>query len=572
MSDADGLTLEYLQNPNTVDFLVKASEYFIDYAKSNPNIKLTQFLSGRYIIGYVDRAHIDNVMESLGTAFVNSTPLALGLLDKASLDAAGITRVQEQKFLDLKGQGVLMGFVDTGIDYTKDVFKYEDGTSKIVSIFDQTIMGNPPYGLVVGEEYTNAQINEALKSENPNNIVPHMDTVGHGTFLASIAAGRQVDDFIGAAPDSELIVVKLKKARPYYLERFLIPPEQENVYESSAVMVGIEYIVRKAKELNRPVAICIGIGTNLGNHDGYSVFEEYLGEIASTSGICICTAGGNESQAKHHAQGIIAKAGEKQNIEVKVSDNKGKASNIYVSVRSMASDRMSVSIKSPTGEIVGRVPAKSGTTLTAKLVMEKSKVIVQYYFPLEGSSGQETVIKVINATPGIWTIIVHGDIILDGTFHAYLPLTGLGSPNVEFLTPTPNYTIVVPATALGTITCGAYDSVSDGLFAESSWGPTVLPVMSPDLVAPGVNVGGYYPNGYGLMSGTSVSTAITTGACALMLQWGIVEKNDVALSTFQIRAFLIRGCIRDNKSTYPNPQWGYGKLNLINTFNMMREF
>jgi subtilisin family serine protease len=95
--------------------------------------------------------------------------------------------------------------------------------------------------------------------------------------------------------------------------------------------------------------------------------------------------------------------------------------------------------------------------------------------------------------------------------------------------------------------------------------------MAPDLVAPGVDVGGFYPSGHGIMSGTSVAAAITTGASALLLQWGIVNKNDITLSTYQIRAYLIRGCNRSEGIKYPNPQTGYGALNLIQTFQFMRE-
>ena len=151
-----------------------------------------------------------------------------------------------------------------------------------------------------------------------------------------------------------------------------------------------------------------------------------------------------------------------------------------------------------------------------------------------------------------------------------MPITGFITPGVEFLEPNPYYTIVIPGTGVGLITCGAYNSVDTSLYVNSSWGPTRLPEMSPDLVAPGVNVDGFYPAGYGTMSGTSVATAITAGACALMLQWGIVEGNDIALSTFKIRAYLIRGASRSQGTTYPNTQWGYGRLNLQQAFNFMR--
>jgi subtilisin family serine protease len=203
--------------------------------------------------------------------------------------------------------------------------------------------------------------------------------------------------------------------------------------------------------------------------------------------------------------------------------------------------------------------------------LEKSAVNVTYFFPIEGTGGQLTAIKIINATPGIWTVTVYGDIILDGEFHSWLPLTGFISPTVEYLATNPNYTVTVPATMNGAIICGAYNPKTNSLYPASSWGPTRTGQLAPDLVAPGVNVGGYYPYGEGTMDGTSVATAITSGAAALMLQWGIVNNNDPAISSYQIRAYMIRGCDRSENMMYPNNRWGYGSLNLIRSFELMRE-
>ncbi len=204
-------------------------------------------------------------------------------------------------------------------------------------------------------------------------------------------------------------------------------------------------------------------------------------------------------------------------------------------------------------------------------MLERSLVRISYYFPLEGSGDQVTIVKILDATPGIWTITVYGDIVLDGSINAWLPLTGFVSPSVQFLSSTPYNTVTSPSNAPGGIHCGAYNSIRNSLYPESSWGPVRLALDMPDLVAPGYQVGGYYPTGYGTMDGTSVATAITSGACALMLQWGIVEGNDLGFSTPLIRAYLIRGCDRTDVMDYPNPQWGYGTLNLMQTFFYMRE-
>lgn len=560
--------IDFVNDPNSIGFVVRDSEYIRKIFNERPEVVVNLLIANRYLIAYTTQEYYTQLGIDIGTGAISSIPLVLGLLDRVNLEAAGIIQVQEQPFLDLRGRGVLIGIVDTGIDYTKSTFIYEDGTSKIQYLYDTTIKGNPPIDFTLGTEYTNTQINEALKSPDPFAIVPSTDTVGHGTFLASVAAGREEGELVGAAPDADLIVVKLRTARPYLRDFFLVPPEQENAFESITVMAGVEYVVKKAQELNRPVAICIGLGTNSGGHDGFTLFEEYLSGVAKRTGVCLCAAAGNESQAKHHMQGKVKKAGEFEQIEIKVGDNAG---DIYISIYSGASDRLSVAIRSPSGELIGRIPAKNGIVVESKLILEKSRVIVSYFLPLEQSGGQATVVKIKNATPGIWTILVYGDIILDGTFHSWLPITGFVSPNVEFLNPTPAFTVVVPSTTIDIICCGAYDSINNSLYTRSSWGPTRLPIMAPDFVAPGVNVSGVYPTGVGTMDGTSVSAAITTGACALLLQWGIVEENDLSMSTFQARAYMIRGCTREPNITYPNTQWGYGKLNLIQTFNFMRE-
>lgn len=560
---------DFLNDPDTIDLILGTNDYILLDISDNPMFRFSQVLSDRYVIVYANRRDIDEIRDLLGTEFFLSRSMVLGLLDRESLDAAGIRQVQEQSYLSLTGRGVLIGLVDTGIDYTNPAFIYEDGTTKIVSIYDMSdTTGPPPQGFFIGTEYTREQINEALRADDPYSIVPQRDTSGHGTFLASIMASRERGEYIGAAPDAEIVAVKLKRARPYYLEYFMVPEDQEYAFESSAVMLGVEYIVNQAKRLNRPVAICIGVGTNNGTHDGFSLLEQYLDHIATISGVCVCTAVGNESQARHHMRGTIAETGGTSTIDINCSEL---GSNIYTSIINPVSDRISVSIRSPSGEVVGRVPAKSGTTLTTNLIFERSRISVEYYYPVTGSSGQVTIVRINDATPGIWSITVHGDIITNGRFDAYLPLTGLGSPGVEFLSPDPYYTVVVPATSFATLSVGAYNHNDNSLYVNSSWGPTLLPTNSPDLVAPGVRVGGIFPTGYGTMTGTSVAAAITTGAAALMLEWGIVEGNNRSISTYQIKGYFIRGCGRSEFTSYPNYQWGYGILDLYNSFNLMRE-
>ncbi|MHB1153721.1 MAG: S8 family peptidase [Eubacteriales bacterium] len=564
---------DFIYSSDTVDFVVRQNEYLTDYITNNPNILLTQTLSGGYVIGYANVNSFQDILSGFGQSIINSLPIILGTLDRPSLEAAGIAQMHQLPFYNLEGNGVLIGIVDTGIDYTQNVFRYEDGTSKIQFIFDQSVSSIPPEGFYIGTEYTNTQINEALQSENPYELVPQQDTSGHGTFLASIAAGREIGDYEGAAPGAELIVVKLKKARPYYLDLYTVPAEQENAFESTAVMIGVEYILDKARQLGRPVAICIGLGSNFGSHDGASLFSEYLNYVSRFNGVCLCTAAGNESQARHHMQGFVSAKGQSANVDVMVGYDAG---DITISIWNEIADRFSVSVHSPSGQTFGRFPPVPGQINEASRILERTTVGVVYYFAMEGSGNQLTVVRLLDTTPGVWTITVYGDIVINGNFHAWLPMTGFVSPNVEFLYASPYTTITNPGTMIGSICCGAYNIYNNSLYYNSSWGPTLVPLMAPDLAAPGVDVGGFYPgngtfpSGYGTMSGTSVAAAITTGACALLLQWGIIDGNDISLSTNQIKAYLIRGCSRSNSQIYPNYKLGYGSLNLLQSFQIMR--
>ncbi len=560
--------LDFINSPDTVDFIARKSGFLLDALQNDPDVVITQTLMNRFVLGYVNRAHYEALFSLFGTGVLSTVPVILGPLNQEILDRSGIIQIHRQPYLELKGGNVLFGIVDTGIDYTQPPFIYPDGTSKIRYIYDQTAIGTPPSGFTVGVEYNNEQINTALRSEHPTDIVPQVDTLGHGTFLASVAAGRQIGDFIGAAPEAEIIAVKLRGARPYYRERFCVPPDQQYAFEGSAVMVGVEYIIQKALELGRPVSICIGLGSNFGAHDGTSILEEYLGIVANLKGVCLTIAAGNESQAGHHTQGKMTASGGTQDIDLRVGEHAG---NIAISVWNTVSDRFSVAVRSPSGELVSRVPARSGPERAFPLILEPTTVTIQYFFPLEFRGGQLTFIRLLNASPGIWTITIHGDLVLDGSYHAWLPLTGFVAEGVEFLSPSPYFTVTVPATMLGLIACGAYDSFDYKLYPRTSWGPTREPVLVPDFVAPGVNVSGFTPYGLNVMSGTSMAAAITSGAGALFLQWGIVKRHDISMSTNQIRAYMIRGCDKSDEISYPNPQWGYGTLNVLQSFSLMRE-
>ena len=206
---------DLIHDPSTVALIMERESVPPGYLDNdNPYIIMKHYLAGGYVILYLNENDVDKFINNITTYTFNAFPLVLGLLGEADLESAGILQVQRQPFLNLRGSGVLLGFVGTGIDYTQSAFRYEDGSSKIQYIWDQSVKGAPPTGYSCGSEWGNEAINNALASEDPRQLVPHVDSVGHGTFVASVAGGREEGSYIGAAPDSEFIVVKLKSARP----------------------------------------------------------------------------------------------------------------------------------------------------------------------------------------------------------------------------------------------------------------------------------------------------------------------------------------------------------------------
>lgn len=565
MEEEDLLPLsEYVKLPTTVDFQVINTKRFQEYAKDKPYLHFGTELANHYIIVYTNEKYIQGLLMDLGSDFLSFYPKIMSPLESISNDQSGITQVQNQPFLNLSGQGVIIGLVDTGIDYTKDVFRFEDGSSKVLNIWDQTVDGKRSEGLYFGTDYDNADINAALESDDPYRLVTQTDEDGHGTFLASLAAAAETDSYIGAAPNAYIISVKLRRARDFYIRRYLLSQDNPNLYESSDFLLGIKYILDKAIEYNMPAVICIGMGSNTSAHDGSTLFEDYISFVSQRAGIAFVTAAGNEANAAHHTQGRLSGSNTSENISIKVGRQ---GASFSVILFGPAFDKISVGIVSPTGEVIQRIPFKSGLEFSEKLVLEETRVYIRYF----RDTNNNVIVGLDRATEGIWDIVVYGDAVIDGKYFAWLPITGQVCDEVEFLKPVPEYTIVYPAAAMRAITCGAYNGADGSLWVSSSWGPTRMPKIAPDFTAVGVGIRGIYPTGFGTMSGTSASAAITAGAAALLMEWGIVQNNMPTINGELIKNLLISGCIREEGIIYPNNKWGYGKLNLIGSFINLRE-
>lgn len=521
-----------------------------------------------------------------------SIPGLYTLLDSSSMESSGILSTFASPALGNRGRGVIIGIIDTGIDYTNPLFLRPDGTTRINSIWDQSIPEDtslippgvpdryPSSGASYGTEYTREQINEALSSSNPLSIVPSTDTNGHGTFLAGIAAGNTLpeQDFTGAAPECELVIVKLKQAKQY-LRDFYLVSDGADAYQENDIMMGIKYLRVEAFRLRKPIVILLGIGSNLGAHEGTSPLSISLQDISRSLGSATVIAAGNETGLAHHYQGIIPSGEEYDDVEIRVGQPESQRG-FVVELWASTADTYSVGFISPSGEIIGRIPIIAGNETSIPFLLEPTVITVNYQL-IESGSGRQLIFMRFQApTTGIWKIRVYNTQFFTGQFNMWLPVQNLISDETVFLSPTPYTTITVPGNAASPITVGAYNHLNNSIFIHSSRGYTLNGLVKPDLAAPGVDVSGpsisrrSSVNGLVPMTtrtGTSVAAAHVAGAAANLLGWGIVDGNQITMSEASIKAYLIRGAKRNPALTYPNREWGYGALDLYQTFLRLRE-
>ena len=498
-------------------------------------------------------------------------PKLYGLLDTGSMEASGIPEIQNQPILALKGNGVLVGFIDTGIDYQNQVFRNLDGSSRIAAIWDQTIQsGDPPESFLYGTEYTKQQIDEALESENPLVVVPSIDENGHGTFLAGIAAGSESEDgsFFGAAPKSMIAMVKLKPAKRYLRDFFFIK-EGADAYQENDLMAGMDYLRKLAEKLDMPLVIGIGLGTNQGSHFGLAPIEQLIRQISSVVGNIVVTAAGNETGRGHHYHGIYPSEQEYEEVEIRVGEEERGFS---LEFWARAPEYYSIAIRSPSGEYTPRIVTRFTSSQVLDFVFEETKIYVDYRTVVQGEGDFLILIRFQNPTPGIWTIRVYNSLYINGNYNMWLPMYGFISPDTVFLRPSPDTTLTIPATTGNVIVASAYNHVNGGIYINSSRGYPLSNIIKPDLAAPGVNVyGPLVGNRFGRMTGTSVAAAHMAGAAALLLEWALVRDNREILTTGDAIAFFIRGASRKPGVVYPNREWGYGTLDVYQVFERIRD-
>jgi subtilisin family serine protease len=503
-----------------------------------------------------------------------SIPKCYSLCSSESLSASGVLKLRQVPAINLRGSGVLVGIIDTGIDYTNPMFIHKDGTSKVIAIWDQTIDSqdqypNVRYPTYYGTEYNNEQIIQAIHSENPLLIVPSKDEIGHGTKLAGIAAGNEdeVANFSGVAPDSDLIIVKLKQAKKN-LRDFFYLPDDVPCYQENDLMWGIKYLVFKAKELGRPVSICVGLGTSQGAHD-YSGHLNMISSIyADIPGVAMSIAAGNEgSLRRHFYSSVDAQSGPiSATLHVSEEDKAfsmelwGEPPSIY-----------SIEITSPSGETIKDISNQLSGNREISFLLERVKVYIDYIMIEQESGKQLILLRLQNLGKGEWGIKVGSKGDLPGAFHIWLPSGDFISKNTYFLQSDAFTTITSPGNSVVPICITAYNTDTNSIAIDSSRGFSTSNIINPSLASPGVDL--LCPtldHGFTYLSGTSAAVAHTTGITAMLLEWGIVRNYYPGIDSIGIKKFLMRGAKRNDNDFYPNRDWGYGIIDAFNTFNSLR--
>lgn len=557
---------EWILSEEYRDFIINDNRTpFFENIAQNPVCE--QYAGFSYRCIYLPRLQAEPLTSSRFS--YNAIPKCYAPLSMETLNQAGILSIQNYPTLQLKGNGVLIGFIDSGIDYENEVFRNLDGSTRIAAIWDQTEQsGTPPSQFLYGSEYSRELINEALASDSPSSVVPSVDETGHGTFIASLAAGSSVPSrqFLGAAPESTLAVVKLKPAKAY-LKEFYFIPDDSVCYQETDIILALRYLNELADSLDMPLVLCIALGTSMGGHIGSLPLSNLIENYSSYADRIPVIAVGNEADKRHHYYNEIMNVDDEKTVEIRVGEGvPGFTMELWTEIPNI----LSISLVSPSGESTSTIPIRGNTITELPFLFERTRVVVDYRILVEQTNSELISFRFSAPASGIWKLNVKPLRVIDGRFHIWLPLTEFIGGEVYFLDSDPYYTLTNPANTLNSIVVSYYNGSTGGLALASGRGYTRTDLINPNITAPGIEVEGALPQGrFAVRSGASIAAAVTSGAAALLLEW-LFQIGTPSIDSYQLKSLMILGAVRPPGMEYPNREWGFGQLNLYNTLDEMR--